>query len=60
MKSLENKKVQNINYIMDDIHDSVNIIYESLMDEEFSPLKTEVQLLIKKLKLILESVNDEL
>jgi hypothetical protein len=60
MKSLENKRVQNINYIMDDIHDSVNIIYESLMDEEFSPLKTEVQLLIKKLKLILESVNDEL
>jgi len=60
MKSLENKRVQNINYIMDDIHDSVNIIYESLVDEEFSPLKTEVQLLIKKLKLILESVNDEL
>jgi hypothetical protein len=60
MKSLENKRVQNINYIMDDIHDSVNIIYESLMDEEFSPLKTEVQLLIKKLKSILESVNDEL
>jgi hypothetical protein len=60
MKSLENKRVQNINYIMDDIHDSVNIIYESLMDEEFSPLKTEVQLLIKKLRLILESVNDEL
>tara|TARA_R110000822_G_scaffold1834_4_gene8576 strand:+ start:1403 stop:1585 length:183 start_codon:yes stop_codon:yes gene_type:complete len=60
MKSLENKRVQNINYIMDDIHDSVNNIYESLMDEEFSPLKTEVQLLIKKLKSILESVNDEL
>jgi len=60
MKSLENKRVQNINYIMDDIHDSINIIYESLMDEEFSPLKTEVQLLIKKLKSILESVNDEL
>ena len=60
MKSLENKRVQNINYIMDDIHDSVNIIYESLVDEEFSPLKTEVQLLIKKLKSILESVNDEL
>ena len=60
MKSLENKRVQNINYIMDDIHDSVNIIYESLVDEEFSPLKTEVQLLIKKLRLILESVNDEL
>ncbi len=60
MKSLENKRVQNINYIMDDIHDSVNNIYESLMDEEFPPLKTEVQLLIKKLKSILESVNDEL
>lgn len=60
MKSLENKRVQNINYIMDDIHDSVNIIYESLIDEEFLPLKTEVQVIIKKLKLILESVNDEL
>ena len=60
MKSLENKRIQNINFIMDDVHDSSNSIYESLVDKDFDSLKTEVQSLIKKLKLILESVQDEL
>jgi len=60
MKSLENKRIQNINFIMDDVHDSSNSIYESLVDKDFDSLKVEVQLLIKKLKLILESVQDEL
>ena len=45
---------------MDDVHDSSNSIYESLVDKDFDSLKTEVQSLIKKLKLILESVQDEL
>lgn len=60
MKSLENKRIQNINFIMDDVHNSSNSIYESLVDKDFDSLKTEVQSLIKKLKLILESVQDEL
>tara|TARA_R110001592_G_scaffold331936_2_gene615085 strand:+ start:1601 stop:1783 length:183 start_codon:yes stop_codon:yes gene_type:complete len=60
MKLLENKRIQNINFIMDDVHDSSNSIYESLVDKDFDSLKTEVQSLIKKLKLILESVQDEL
>ena len=58
--SLENKRIQNINYIMDDIHNSSNNIYESLVDKDFDSLKNEVQTLIKQLKLILESVQDEL
>ena len=45
---------------MDDVHDSSNSIYEHLVDKDFDSLKTEVQSLIKKLKLILESVQDEL
>jgi hypothetical protein len=60
MKSLENKRIQNINFIMDDVHNSSNSIYESLVDKDFDSLKTEVQSLIKQLKLILESVQDEL
>ena len=60
MKSLENKRIQNINFIMDDVHNSSNSIYESLVDKDFDSLKTEVQSLIKQLKLILESVKDEL
>ena len=59
MKSLENKRIQNINFIMDDVHNSSNSIYEFLVDKEFDPLKFEIQSLIKKLKLILESVPDE-
>tara|TARA_R110000744_G_scaffold9107_1_gene29570 strand:- start:452 stop:634 length:183 start_codon:yes stop_codon:yes gene_type:complete len=60
MKSLENKRIQNINFIMDDVHNSSNSIYEHLVDKDFDSLKTDVQSLIKKLKLILESVQDEL
>ena len=60
MKSLDNKTIQNIHFIMDDVHNSSNSIYEALVDKDFDSLKTEVQSLIKKLKLILESVQDEL
>ena len=60
MKSLEDKRIQNINFIMDDVHASSNNIYESLVDKDFDSLKKEVQSLIKQLKLILESVQDEL
>jgi len=60
MKSLEDKRIQNINFIMDDVHASSNNIYESLVDKDFDSLKVEVQSLIKQLKLILESVQDEL
>jgi len=45
---------------MDDIHNSSNNIYENLVDKDFDSLKSEVQTLIKQLKLILESVQDEL
>jgi hypothetical protein len=60
MKLFETKRVQNINFLMDDIHDSANQIYEHLIDEEFSELKEEVSSLIRTLKSVLESVEDEL
>ena len=60
MKSLDNKRIQNINFIMDDVHNSSNSIYESLVDKDFDSLKTEIQSMIKQQKLILESVQDEL
>ena len=60
MKSLEDKRIQNINFIMDDVHTSSNNIYENLVDKDLDSLKAEVQSLIKQLKLILESVQDEL
>jgi hypothetical protein len=60
MKYFESKRVQNINFIMNDIHNSSDQIYEHLIDEEFPELKQEINKLIKNLKLILESVQDEI
>ena len=56
---LEKKRIQNINFIMDDIHLSVNNIYELLMDKEYSLLSSEVTTFMRKLKSINESVQDE-
>ena len=44
---------------MDDLHLSVNNIYELLMDKEYSLLSSEVTTFMRKLKSINESVQDE-
>ena len=36
---VENKRIQNINFVMADLHASLNSIYEHLMDKEYTPLK---------------------
>jgi archaellum component FlaC len=56
---LEKKRIQNINFIMDDLHSSINNIYELLMDKEYSLLSSEVTIFMRKLKSINESVQDE-
>ena len=56
---LERKRIQNINFIMDDLHSSINNIYELLMDKEYSSLSSEVTVFMRKLKSINESVQDE-
>jgi len=45
---------------MDDLHDSVNNIYELLVDKEYSQLKGEVSKTINKLKTITDSLQDEI
>jgi len=57
---LERKRIQNINFIMDDIHDSVSNIYESLVDQEYDQTRKSILILNGKLKTIKESINDEL
>jgi hypothetical protein len=57
---LEQKRIRNINYIMDDLHDSVNNIYELLIDKEYSQLKGEISQTINKLKTITDSLQDEI
>jgi len=57
---LERKRIQNINFIMDDINDSVSNIYESLVDQEYDQTRKSILILNGKLKTINESINDEL
>ena len=57
---LEQKRLQNINFIMEDIHDSVNQIYETLVDQEYDDTRKSILTLNSKLKTINESINDEL
>ena len=57
---LDKKRLQNINFIMADIHDSVNQIYETLVDQEYDETHKTILLLNSKLKTINESINDEI
>jgi len=45
---------------MSDIHDSVNQIYETLVDQEYDETRKTILLLNSKLKTINESINNEL
>ena len=45
---------------MDDIHDSVNEIYETLIDQDYEKTRKNIQVLNNTLKSINESLNDEL
>jgi hypothetical protein len=57
---LDKKRLQNINFIMADIHDSVNQIYETLVDQEYDETRKSILTLNSKLKTINESINEEL
>jgi len=45
---------------MNGLHDSLDNIYELLMDKDYSLLKSEVVSLSKKLKAITDSLQDEI
>lgn len=56
----EKKRLQNINFLMNEIHDSANQIYEHLVDREYKELKTEISSLNKKLRAVTDSIQDEI
>ena len=59
VSQVEQKRIQHINFVMADLHSSLNNIYELLIDKEYTPLRTAVNLLSKKLKSVSDSVTDE-
>jgi hypothetical protein len=59
INSIDNERLKNINFLMDDLHSSLNQVYEHLVDGEFSDLKKEITSLNNKLNKIIESTQDE-
>ncbi len=55
----ELNRLNHINFMMDDIHGCVNTIYESLVDQDNESLKTDVTVLIYKLKQLLADAKEE-
>ena len=56
----DRERIAHINYLMDTINDSSNVIYESLVDREFKPLKKELKDLISFPRDIESSLEDEI
>jgi len=59
IKAIDNEKMKHINFLMDDLHSSLNQVYEFLVDREFVELKKEIISLNNKLNKIIESIQDE-
>lgn len=58
--SIENDKIKHINFLMDELHDSLSNIYEMLIDNEFDECSDEITSLIKSLRSILDSIKEDL
>tara|TARA_R100000935_G_scaffold5926_1_gene13271 strand:- start:1237 stop:1425 length:189 start_codon:yes stop_codon:yes gene_type:complete len=59
-KGVEKDKLKFINYTMNEIHDSLKVIYESFVDGEYQEVKSESSRIIKTLNSLKESVEDEI
>jgi hypothetical protein len=59
IRSIDNERLKHVNFVMDDLHLSLNQVYEHLVDREFPELKKEIISLTNKLNKIIESVQDE-
>jgi hypothetical protein len=58
--STENERLKHINFLMDELHSSLNNIYELLVDNEFEECSEEITGLIRQLRSILDSIKEDL
>lgn len=56
----QEERLNHINHLTGEIHDSTNQIYEHLVDREYVEVKIEVKGLIKTLEGILNSLENEI
>lgn len=54
------ERLQHINYVMGEIHDLVDDIYESFVDDRYPDLTVDVKKLNRRLKDLVDSIQDEI
>jgi len=54
------KRINHINYVVGDLHDLVNEIYESFVDEDYQGLRASVMKLNQRLSDLADSAEDEI
>ena len=59
LSAIEQERIRHINYLMSELHDSTNDIYEGLIDREFDSLKGIISLQIERLTDLRSSIEDE-
>tara|TARA_Y100001938_G_C7811061_1_gene291907 strand:- start:249 stop:446 length:198 start_codon:yes stop_codon:yes gene_type:complete len=59
LTSVERKRVQNINFVMNDLYTLLPSIYENLMDKDYTEVRKNVSLMSRALKGVSESVRQE-
>jgi len=60
LTGLEKNRIAHINFLMKEIHTSTNNVYESFIDKEYSEAKKHTHTLIKRLKEVINSLEDEI
>ena len=59
-ESTQHERIKHINFVMNEIHNSNNNIYELLIDQQYKELRVEVVNNIRMLRSILENIEDEI
>jgi|TARA_R100000734_G_C3306381_1_gene96885 hypothetical protein len=59
LTSVERKRVQNINYVMEELYTLLPSIYENLMDKDYTAVRKNVSFMSRTLKGVSESVRQE-
>ncbi len=60
LTSLENERIKHVNAIANELHDSCDEIYESLIDHDYIECKEITKKLILQLKSMIDSMDDDL
>ena len=58
--TVERNRLEYINYLMREVHDSTNEVYEHFVDRDYSKAKHATYTLIKRLKEVIQSLEDEI